>query len=137
MTDENNVQKTETENAGAPDGETPEPAGDTFSREYVEKLRGESARSRKASKEAADRLAELEQKYVTARVAALGELADPSALPYSRDLVEMDDDALAEHVTAFLKQAPHMRRVGAGGALPAHERGPAAVSLVDMLRRGL
>ncbi len=117
-----------------PDETTDEPEGDpeTFPREYVEKLRRESAGYRDKAK----RTDELAKRLHTALVAATGRLADPSDLPY--DEAHLDDsDALTAAVDDLLGRKPHLasRRVvgdvgqGASGDV-------AGVSLADILRTG-
>lgn len=108
-------------------------AGDEgqFPREYVEKLRKESAGYR----ERAQRADQLEQRLHTALVAATGRLADPTDLPF--DVGHLDDaDALTAAIDELVEAKPHLktRRLagdvgqGAGGAKAGD------VNLADLLR---
>lgn len=93
-----------TEQTGETDTGTGAPVEDdaeTFPREYVEKLRRESAEYRTRAKRADDLAAQLH----TARVAATGRLADPADLPYAEDL---DDDALGAAIDELLTAKPHL-----------------------------
>jgi len=110
--------------------ETAEP--ETFPREYVAKLRDESAKYRQR----AQRTDELAQRLHTALVAATGRLADPTDLPF--DEAHLDDpDGLAAAVDALLASKPHLasRRptgdVGQGAAGDGN-----MVSLAGLLRAG-
>ena len=132
----------ETDDSTAPDGAddgaatADDDAGDqdqseTFPREYVEKLRKESAGYR----ERAQRADQLEQRLHTALVAATGRLADPTDLPF--DVGHLDDaDALTAAIDELTERKPHLktRRLagdvgqGAGGAKAGD------VNLADLLR---
>lgn len=82
------------------DGDQPE----TFPREYVEKLRKESAGYRERAQQA-DTYA---QRLHTALVAATGRLADPSDLPF--DSAHLDDnDALSAAIDALVERKPHLK----------------------------
>lgn len=111
--------------------DTPEDDPETFPREYVAKLRDESAKHRQR---AADRDA-LAERLHTALVTATGRLADPTDLTFD-DAHLTDPDALTAAIDDLLNRKPHLasRRVvgdvgqGAGGST-------AAVDLAGMLRR--
>jgi len=105
-------------------------AGDTFPRDYVEKLRAEAAKHRTAAKEVQTKLDELtgtvtgyQEELFRSRVAAAGKLADPTDLPFDAALLE-SPEALAGAIDGLLATKPHLatRRVsedigqGAGGA---------------------
>ncbi len=125
-----------------PTDETVSPMGDTepesFDREYVQKLRDEAAGHRVKAK----RTDALNARLATAQAALTGNLADPTDLPFTDDL--LDDDGLVDEarVTAavddLLKRKPHLaaRRptgdVGQGARPEASESG-----LASLLRRGL
>lgn len=83
--------------------ETPEPEGDTFPREYVERLRRENAEQRTKAKRADD----LAARVFRLEVAATGRLADPSDLPYDEALLD-DPAALASAIDALLTAKPHL-----------------------------
>lgn len=104
-----------------PTDEPEEPGDDaeTFPREYVEKLRKESAGYRERAGQA-DAIA---QRLHASLVAATGRLADPTDLPF--DAAHLDDpDALATAIDALLERKPHLASrtpqgdigMGAGGA---------------------
>lgn len=92
---------------------------ETFRREYVEKLRKESAGYRERAQQA-DQLAE---RLHTALVAATGRLADPTDLPF--DAHHLDDvDAMTAAIDVLVERKPHLKTrrpsgdvgQGAGGA---------------------
>lgn len=85
------------------DDNAPEDAPETFPREYVQKLRDESAKYRTRAQRADD----LAHRLHTALTAATGKLADPSDLPYSEDHLE-DPEALTAAVDALLAAKPHL-----------------------------
>jgi hypothetical protein len=111
---------------------------DTFSKEYVQRLRDEAAAHRVKAK----RVDVVTQRLVTAMAAQTNRLADPTDLTYSDDL--LDDDGLpdeskvAEAIEQLLATKPHLasRRphdsdVGQG-AQPESD----TLSLADLLRQG-
>lgn len=120
-----------TDSEGTDSEDDPDGEPETFPREYVEKLRKESAGYR----ERAQRADQLAERLHTALVAATGRLADPTDLPF--DAAHLDDaDALSASVDELLARKPHLksRRVvgdvgqGAGGVTAG------AVDLAAMLR---
>lgn len=126
-------QTTDTNDESAPvSGETPaETEPETFPREYVQKLRDESAKHRQR---AADRDALAERLHV-ALVAATGRLADPTDLAFD-DAHLADEDALAAAIDELLARKPHLASrkpsgdVGQGATL-----GSDPIDLAGMLRR--
>lgn len=100
MTTETTDETPETPEVETPD-ETPE--GDTFPREYVERLRRENAESRTKAKRADD----LAARVLRLEVAATGRLADPADLPYTEGLVD-DPAALTAAIDALLAAKPHL-----------------------------
>lgn len=94
----------ETPDAETPEtDETPPEDGDTFPREYVERLRRESAEHRTRAK----RADELAARVFRLEVAATGRLADPDDLPYDDALLE-DPAALTAAIDALLSAKPHL-----------------------------
>lgn len=86
--------------------EAPAPAeaeADTFSRDYVEKLRQENGKYRQRAQRADD----LAHRLHTALVTATGRLADPTDLEFSEDHLE-DPEALEAAVEALLTSKPHL-----------------------------
>lgn len=106
--------------------------GDTFPREYVEKLRKEAAGHRERAKRADD----LAQRLHTALVEATGRLADPRDLPYNESHLE-DAQTLSEAIDGLLADKPHLAtrkpsgNIGQGVASLSHD-----VSLAGILRTG-
>lgn len=86
------------ENEAAPDDEA-----ETFPRDYVVKLREESAKYRQR---AADR-DEVATRLHTALVAATGRLQDPSDLPFDEAHLS-DAEALSTAVDTLLQVKPHL-----------------------------
>lgn len=110
--------------------------GDTFPREYVERLRTESAGHRTTAKAATDALVPLQQRLHAFLVAGTGRLADSSDLPF--DPAHLDDEAaLTSAVEELLTRKPHLasRRVkddvGQGAGTPNTE-----VSFAGLLSAG-
>lgn len=103
---------------------------DTFPREYVEKLRDESAKYRTRAQRADD----LAQRLHVALVAATGRLADPSDLAYDDAHLE-DPAALEAAIDRLVATNPHLasrRPVGDVGQGATPESEP--VSLAGILR---
>jgi|GEM_PF-3872929 len=110
--------------------ESPESDAETFPREYVEKLRAEAAEARVRVKDR-DTLA---QALFTARVAALGQLADPADLPYDEALLN-DPDGLTAAVAALLDSKPHLAvRRPRGNIGQGLSEASATVDLAGLLR---
>lgn len=110
--------------------------GDSFPREYVERLRAEAATARQQRTEERDARAALEADLWTARVSALGTLADPSDLPHPPG-TEPTAEAVAEAVAALLEAKPHLARRRVTGSIGQGEGTHAApVSLAAMLAAG-
>ncbi|CAM3542152.1 hypothetical protein [Isoptericola cucumis] len=112
--------------------EDPEPEPETFPREYVQKLRDESAKYRQR----AAKTDELAHRLHAALVTATGRLADPTDLPY--DEAHLDDpDDLERAISDLLSRKPHLasRRV-AGDVGQGASGGTGGVSLAGLLRAG-
>lgn len=109
------------------DGDQPE----TFPREYVEKLRKESAGYRERAQQA-DQLA---QRLHTALVAATGRLADPTDLPFDAEHLD-DPDALNAAIDALVERKPHLksRRVVGDVGQGAGSVKAGQVNLAEILR---
>jgi hypothetical protein len=82
VTEETNAVA-EDENTDTPTDPNGDGRGDMFPREYVEKIRKESAGYRDRAKTADARVDELTRALFTARVAATGKLADACSAPTS------------------------------------------------------
>lgn len=128
--------QTETEPAVEGDGQQTPPEGDTFPREYVEKLRKEAGDHRTAAKVATEALEPLQQRLHALLVAGTGRLADPSDLPF--DAAHLDsEEALTAALDDLLARKPHLasRRVvgdvGQGAGTPKPE-----FSLAGLLAAG-
>ncbi|TYL56024.1 hypothetical protein FXB39_00625 [Nocardioides sp. BGMRC 2183] len=104
---------------------------ETFPREYVTKLRDESAKYRQR---AADR-DDLAERLHASLVAATGRLADPTDLPFAEDHLT-DSDALDAAIDALLATKPHLASrkpsgdVGQGATLNGSD-----TDLAGLLRR--
>ncbi|CCH75086.1 conserved hypothetical protein [Nostocoides australiense Ben110] len=83
--------------------ETTDEDGDTFPRDYVERLRRENARYRERAGQADDLAARLH----AALVAATGRLADPSDLAFDEAHIE-DENALTAALDDLLARKPHL-----------------------------
>ncbi|MFV2143214.1 hypothetical protein [Isoptericola sp. G70] len=121
------VETTEPETPGETETEP-----ETFPREYVQKLRDESAKYRQR----AGKTDELAKRLHTSLVAATGRLADPSDLPYDEAHLD-DEEALTAAVDALLASKPHlasrkpMGDVGQGASGDGN-----VVGLAGLLRAG-
>lgn len=119
--------------APPPDGDdqTTEDDAETFPREYVEKLRGQSAKYRDRAK-VADTLA---ARLHTQLVKATGRLADPTDLPFDDAHLE-DTDALADAIDDLLERKPHLASRKVVGDIGQGQRGGTAepFSLLGMLK---
>jgi len=110
----------------------PESEPETFPRDYVEKLRRESAGYRDKAKRADD----LATRLHTALVTATGRLADPTDLPF--DETHLDDpQALTDAVDALLASKPHLANRRPSGDVGQGAAGDGnMVSLAGLLRSG-
>jgi len=77
---------------------------DTFSREYVEKLRQENGRYRQRAQRADD----LAHRLHRALVAADGRLQDATDLDYADDHLDDDGSRLREAIDELLARKPHL-----------------------------
>lgn len=112
----------------------PEDQGDegaTFPRDYVEKLRRESARYRDRAR-SADVLG---QRLHTELVRATGRLADPSDLAFDETHLE-DPDALASAIEDLLARKPHLAsRRPTGEIGQGATKSAPSVDLAGLLRK--
>jgi hypothetical protein len=131
------AETVETENTETPtnDTEVTEDA-DQFPREYVEKLRKESAGYRDRAKSAEDRADALARELFTARVAASQKLADPSDLEYNADLLE-DSEKLTAAINELIAARPHYAARKMTGTVGQGVKGDtsAPFSLLDRLKQ--
>ena len=86
-----------------PEVESDETEPETFPREYVQKLRDESAKYRTKAAKADD----LARRLHVALVAATGRLADPEDLPFDESHLEDEDDLLSA-LDDLLVRKPHL-----------------------------
>jgi hypothetical protein len=90
------------------ESEAAESDTDAFPREYVEKIRRESASYRDRAKAAEARADELAARLHAALVTATGKLADPSDLAF--DSAHLDDvDQLDAAIDALIDAKPHLK----------------------------
>lgn len=155
MSESETPTPTPTDDAETPDASAPDPSAqpddapdattdddddtaESFPRDYVEKLRGESHRYRKRAQAAEATAGELSAALWSASVAATDQLADPADLPMPADADPLDAEAVAAAVADLLERRPHLAARRARGDVGAHERGDDAdpVSLAALLRRG-
>ncbi|MBS45604.1 MAG: hypothetical protein CMH83_21020 [Nocardioides sp.] len=137
--------------AGTPDGSTPpegaqgapgEPSGtdqaETFSREYVEKLRSENAEQRTKAKRAED--AETRLRDLAVAAAVRGILTDPTDLGWSDEYADEDGWPDAEKITAaaeaLVERKPHLARPSGDVGQGRHSDTDEPVSLVGLLQAG-
>lgn len=129
--DENVVEEMPVEDeANQPENE--ESTGDTFPREYVEKLRAENAENRVKAKRADD----LAHRLHEALTAATGRLQDPRDLQF--DETHLDDpEALTTAIDNLLEDRPHLasRRVMGDIGQGATGTKSNTVNLAGMLNR--
>lgn len=105
---------------------------ETFTREYVEKLRKESADHRVKAKDRDD----LAKQLFHARVASLGRLADPDDLPFDEQLLN-DLPALEAAVDDLLGRKPHLASRQPRGDIGQGATGASEnVDLAAILRAG-
>lgn len=105
--------------------------GDTFPREYVEKLRGQNAKYRDRAK-VADTYA---QRLHTEMVRATGRLADPTDIPFDEGHLD-DPDALVAAIDELLARKPHLASRKPVGDIGQGNRGGASqpFSLLGLLK---
>ncbi|WP_460359526.1 hypothetical protein [Mycobacterium sp. ZZG] len=101
-TDETNLTEVDTPET---DTDSAQANTDTFSREYVEGLRKESAGYRDRAKTAETRVDELSRALFLAKVAATGKLSDPTDLEYNADLLD-DPEALDIAIDVLTESKP-------------------------------
>ncbi|MGP4058492.1 hypothetical protein ACTWP6_27330 [Mycobacterium sp. 4D054] len=104
-TDETNLTEVDTPET---DTDSAQANTDTFSREYVEGLRKESAGYRDRAKTAETRVDELSRALFLAKVAATGKLSDPTDLEYNADLLD-DPEALDIAIDVLTESKPHLK----------------------------
>ena len=102
----------------------------TFSREYVEELRGEAAKYRTRAK----RTEEVERRLHDALVRLDGRLHDASDLEFDPDRLE--GDGVEAAITALLEAKPHLAKRAPSGDVGAGVRGEvdAAPDLISIMR---
>lgn len=101
---------------------------DTFPRDYVEKLRRESASYRERAK----RVDDLERRLHSALVAADGRLADPADLEFNVEHLD-DPEALEAAITDLVERKPGLRSRQYRGDVGAGKRGGSKVKPVDLI----
>ena len=111
----------ETETAGEETETEGEQEDETFTREYVQTLRDESAKYRTKAKDRDD----LAERLHTSLVAATGRLADPSDLTFD-DAHLTDPDALTTALDDLLTRKPHL-----GSRKPSGDIGQGATGTTD------
>jgi hypothetical protein len=131
VTDEN----TETPTDHAEDNADDAGKGDTFPRDYVEKLRKESAGYRDRARAAEAQAEELSRALFTSRVSATGKLADATDLEYNTELIH-DADKLTEAVDSLIEAKPHLKARKPSGDVGQGLKGDSAgqFSLLDRLK---
>lgn len=120
-----NGEKSET---GSFSENSDKPAPDTFPRDYVEKLRRESAGYRERAK----RVDELERRLHAALVKADGRLADPEDLEFNVEHLD-DPEALEAAITGLVERKPGLRARQYRGDVGAGKRGGSNVKPVDLI----
>lgn len=130
---ENVVEETPVEDE-ANSSENEESTGDTFPREYVEKLRAENAENRVKAKRADD----LAHRLHSALVEATGRLQDPSDLQFDESHID-DAKALTTAIDKLLEVKPHLasRRVMGDIGQGATGTNSNSVNLAGMLKGNL
>lgn len=109
-------------------------SSEMFPREYVEKLRRESAGYRERAK----RADELAARLHVALVAADGRLADPEDLPFDEAHID-DPEALSAAIGALVDRKPGLRARSVAGDVGVGNRGDSkagSVDLISMIRGG-
>jgi hypothetical protein len=100
-----------------------EQEAETFSREYVQKLRDENAKQRNR----AQRADEMAQRLHTELVAKTGRLADPADLPFDDEHLS-DPEKLTAAIDALTEAKPHLKSRKPVGDIAQGNRGGAAES---------
>lgn len=119
-----------------PNPDDPPEDADTFPREYVERLRTESAEHRTKAKEATEALEPLQRQVHALLVEKSGRLADPTDLAFDAAHLE-SEAALTQAIDSLLEAKPHLasRRVagdiGQGAGEPKQ-----GVNLAGLLSAG-
>ena len=134
---EGEQQQSEQQQSESPDpDDSSSDDGDTFSREYVSKLRGQAQRYRGELRTVQEQLQSLQHELHTERVRGLGLLADPADLPFDADHLD-DPDALQAAVEQLLTERPHLRARRTRGDIGQHEHVSTStgVSLAGLLRQ--
>lgn len=119
----------------APVDEQPEAENvDTFPREYVEKLRKESAGYREKVRDAEEHSDALARKLHAELVRQTGRLQDPSDVPFAAEHLD-DPEALTATIDALLTDKPHLRARKVAGDVGQGKRTTAeTVDLAALLR---
>ncbi|QNK52160.1 hypothetical protein H7F30_11055 [Dermacoccus sp. PAMC28757] len=139
MTDETeNLEATE---ADATDEAQDADEQDTFSREYVEKLRAEAAEHRVKAKEAQDALSASVTAYRSLAVehAAQDILKAPAALEWRDEWATdegLDFEAIRTAATEYANQFPHAAKVSGDVGQGYKDSASTVVDLAGMLRAG-
>ena len=109
---------------------TPADEHTTFSREYVEELRGEAAKYRTRAKHTE----EVERRLHEALVRLDGRLHDASDLDF--DPKRLEGDGVEAAITALLEAKPHLAKRAPSGDVGAGVRGEvdAAPDLISIMR---
>ena len=109
---------------------TPADEHTTFSREYVEELRGEAAKYRTRAKHTE----EVERRLHDALVRLDGRLHDASDLDF--DPKRLEGDGVEAAITALLEAKPHLAKRAPSGDVGAGVRGEvdAAPDLISIMR---
>lgn len=130
---ENVVEETPVEDE-ANQSEDEESTGDTFPRDYVEKLRAENAENRVKAKRADD----LAHRLHEALTAATGRLQDPRDLQFNEAHLD-DPEALTTAIDSLLEDRPHLasRRVTGDIGQGATGTKSNTVNLAGMLKGNL
>jgi hypothetical protein len=125
---------TQADETGDGEGITPEPESavtesdtDTFPREYVEKLRQESAKYRDRAKAADD----LRHRLHDALAQLDGRLADPTDLAYADE--HLDDVGAA--ITDLIERKPHLARKPSGDVGQGNRGTGESANLLGILRQ--
>ncbi len=125
---------------GGAQGTGPEGDPDTFPRDYVEKLREESAKYRTKAQRADEAVSKLTTTMVASTTSGI--LADPTDLPVTADLLDEDGWPDPEKIEAaardLVARKPHLASRRPAGDVGQGARGDEVetVSLAALLRAG-